>query len=97
MKIHSNKNITKQSGLTISINYINDVKKEEAKNDQNYTKEKSISNDKALKPNKKRVVKISSISSNFSNINFSEPLNLAMNKNDSFIYSIVNEIGKVKN
>ena len=91
--IHSNKNVKKKSGLILSINYVDEDKK-----GKNYEKKianlNSISNDNALKRNKKRIVKLSSISSNFSNINCSEPLNLIMNKNDSFIHSILNEMGK---
>jgi inactivated superfamily I helicase len=45
-----------------------------------------------LSVNKKRIVPFNSISSNFSNIKVSEPLNLAVNKNDSLIHSIVNEM-----
>ena len=45
-----------------------------------------------LRVNKKRIVPFNSISSNFSNIKVSEPLNLAVNKNDSLIHSIVNEM-----
>ena len=41
---------------------------------------------------KNRVCKFNSISSNCSNINSNEPLNLAMNKDDSLIYSIVSEM-----
>ena len=46
---------------------------------------------------KKKVAKLSSINSTFSNIQCKEPLNLAVNKNDSFIHSIINEMVKVKN
>ena len=91
----------KKTGFDNSINCIDDEKKEEEKNAENYKKEinneNTISNNNALKVNKKRVNKIASISSNFSVINFNETLNLAINKNDSFINSIVNEMDKVKN
>ena len=50
-----------------------------------------------LHVDKKRVTKLSSINSTFSNIQSKEPLNLAVNKNDSFIHSIINEMVKVKN
>jgi hypothetical protein len=46
---------------------------------------------------KRKVVKLSSINSVFSNIQSKEPLNLAVNKNDSFIQSFINEMVKVKN
>ena len=46
---------------------------------------------------KRKVAKLSSINSTFSNIQCKEPLNLAINKNDSFIYSLINEMVKVKN
>jgi hypothetical protein len=46
---------------------------------------------------KRRVVKLSSINSTFSNIQGKEPLNLVVNKNDSFIQSFINEMVKVKN
>ena len=45
-----------------------------------------------LKINKKRIVPFNSISSNFSNIKPSEPLNLVYNNNDSLIHGIVNEM-----
>ena len=45
-----------------------------------------------LTVNKKKIVPFNSISSNFSNIKVSEPLNLVYNKNDSLIHSIVNEM-----
>lgn len=100
-KISSNKNLKKKTGFAISINYIEDEKKEKEKNAENYKKEindeNTISNNNALKVNKKRVNKIASISSNFSAINLNETMNLATNKNDSFINSIVNEMDKVKN
>ena len=46
--------------------------------------------------NKKIVNKFNSIQSAVSKINSNEPLNLAVNKNDSLIISIVNEITKDK-
>ena len=46
---------------------------------------------------KRKVAKFSSINSTFSNIQSKEPLNLAVNKNDSFINSIIDEMVKVKN
>ena len=46
---------------------------------------------------KSKITKLNSINSTFSNIQSKEPLNLAVNQNDSFINSIINEIGKVKN
>ena len=46
---------------------------------------------------KRKVVKLSSINSIFSNIQSKEPLNLVVNKNDSFIQSFINEMVKVKN
>ena len=46
---------------------------------------------------KRKVSKLSSINSVFSNIQTKEPLNLAVNKNDSFINSIINEMVEVTN
>jgi hypothetical protein len=46
---------------------------------------------------KRKVAKFSSINSTFSNIQKQEPLNLIVNKNDSFINSIIDEMVKVKN
>ena len=46
---------------------------------------------------KRKVTKLSSINSVFSNIQTKEPLNLAVNKNDSFINSIINEMVEVTN
>jgi hypothetical protein len=46
---------------------------------------------------KRNSLKMSSIISNFSNIQFKESLNLAVNKNDSFISSIIKEMVRVKN
>ena len=45
----------------------------------------------------RKSVKMSSIISNFSNIQIKESLNLIVNKNDSFIDSIINEMVRVKN
>ena len=45
----------------------------------------------------RKSVKMSSIISNFSNIQIKESLNLIVNKNDSFINSIINEMVRVKN
>ena len=46
---------------------------------------------------KRKVTKLSSINSVFSNIQTKEPLNLVVNKNDSFINSIINEMVEVTN
>ena len=46
---------------------------------------------------KRRVTKLSSINSTYSNIQCKSPMNLAMNKNDSFIHGIINEMAKEKN
>ena len=46
---------------------------------------------------KTKVSKLSSINSTYSNIQTKEPLNLIVNKNDSFINSIINEMAKIKN
>ena len=45
-----------------------------------------------VKIDKRKVSKLSSINSTFSNIQCKEPLNLAINNNDSFIHSIINEM-----
>lgn len=95
------KNKKTKAGIIVTINYIDDKKNDE-NSDININKNKisklsSISNKINFKPDKKKVSKLISISSNFSNIKFNEPLNLAMNKNDSFIHSIVNEMKKDKN
>ena len=50
-----------------------------------------------VKIDKRKVSKLSSINSNFSNIQCKEPLNLAFNKNDSFIHFIINEMVTIKN
>ena len=71
--------------MLITINYAND---------SNNNKNEKISNTAV---NKNKIKPLSSISSNFSNIKTSEPLNLLINKNDSVIHSIVSEMGKVKN
>ena len=71
--------------MVITINYTNDT---------NNNKNNNIINSTV---NKNKIKPLSSISSNFSNINTSEPLNLLINKNDSVIHSIVSEMGKVKN
>ena len=44
------------------------------------------------KVDKRKVIKLSSITSNFSNIQCKEPLNLANSNNDSFIHLIINEL-----
>mgnify|MGYP003571447023 CR=1 FL=1 len=49
------------------------------------------------KVDKRKVNKLSSITSNFSNIQCKEPLNLAISNNDSFIHSIINELVELKN
>ena len=46
---------------------------------------------------KTKVSKLSLINSTYSNIQTKEPLNLIVNKNDSFINSIINEMAKIKN
>ena len=46
---------------------------------------------------KRKSLKMSSIISNFSNIQIKDSLNLIVNKNDSFINSIINEMTRVKN
>ena len=46
---------------------------------------------------KRKSIKMSSIISNFSNIQIKDSLNLIVNKNDSFINSIINEMVRVKN
>ena len=48
-----------------------------------------------VKIDKRKVSKLSSINSNFSNIQC-KPLNLAFNKNDSFIHFIINEMVAIK-
>ena len=73
----------KSSQMVISINYVDGGKENQDK--------------AAHSPNKKRVSKFNSLSSNFSNINSNEPLNLAVNKNDSLIYSIVSEMSNYQN
>ena len=44
------------------------------------------------KIDKRKINKLSSITSYFSNIQFKEPLDLAISNNDSFIHSIINEM-----
>ena len=83
IKISSKDIKQKSSHMVISINYVDDGKENQDK--------------AAHSPNKKRVSKFNSLSSNFSNINSNEPLNLAVNKNDSLIYSIVSEMSNSKN
>ena len=46
---------------------------------------------------KRKVSKLSSINSTYSNIQCKSPMNLAVNKNDSFIHCIINEMAKEKN
>jgi hypothetical protein len=46
---------------------------------------------------KRKCLKMSSIKSNFSNIQIKESLNLIVNNNDSFINAIINEMVRVKN
>ena len=77
----SAKNLNKNTNMFININYVDDIKNNE---------------NNGLKL-KKKAIKINSITSNFSNINSNEPLNLAINKNDSLIYSIVSEMSNVQN
>ena len=76
----SSKNI-KKSEMVININYVED---------------KKISDNKInlFNINKKAVSKYNSISSKYSNIIANSPKNLAMNKNDSLIFSIVSEMSK---
>ena len=76
----SSKNI-KKSEMVININYVED---------------KKINDNKInlFNINKKAVSKYNSISSKYSNIIASSPKNLAMNKNDSLIFSIVSEMSK---
>ena len=83
IKISSKDFKQKSSHMVISINYVDDGKENQDK--------------AAHSPNKKRVSKFNSLNSNFSNINSNEPLNLAVNKNDSLIYSIVSEMSNSKN
>jgi len=73
-----------QKSQKIIINYIDDGKNNDTNNQIKF-------------PNKKKVVKLNSISSNYSNINSIEPLNLAINKNDSLIFSIISEMSNVNN
>ena len=85
-KIHkknnkSDKILKDNNGMYIAINYVNNSNNDKIAN--------SAVNKNKIKP-------LSSISSNFSNIKKSEPLNLLINKNDSVIHSIVNEMG-IKN
>ena len=77
----SDKTLKDNNGMHITINYINDSNNDKIAN--------SAVNKNKIKP-------LSSIASNFSNIKASEPLNLLINKNDSVIHSIVNEMG-IKN
>ena len=84
-KNKSDKSLKENPGMLITINYAND---------SNNNKNEKISNTAV---NKNKIKPLSSISSNFSNIKTSEPLNLLINKNDSVIHSIVSEMGKVKN
>ena len=83
IKISSKDFKQKSSHMVISINYVDDGKENQDK--------------AAHSPNKKRVSKFNSLNSNFSNINSNEPLNLAVNKNDSLIYSIVSEMSNYQN
>ena len=84
-KNKSDKSLKKNSKMLITINYAND---------SNNNKNDNIANSTV---NKNKIKPLSSISSNFSNIKTNEPLNLLINKNDSFIHSIVSEMGKIKN
>ena len=81
---NSAKDLKKSPNMVISINYVDDI---------NNNENKCVN----LKKLKKKAIKFNSITSNFSNINANEPLNLAMNKDDSLIYSIVTEMSSVKN
>ena len=84
-KNRSDKSLKQKTGMQITINYAND---------SNNNNNKIISNTAV---NKNKIKPLSSISSNFSNIKESEPLNILINKNDSVIHSIINEMGKIKN
>ena len=84
-KNKSDKFLKDSSGMFITINYVNDS--------NNYKNDK-IANSAV---NKNRIKPFSSITSNCSNIKASEPLNLLINKNDSVIHSIVNEMGIIQN
>jgi hypothetical protein len=63
----------------------------------NYAEPKKSSGKLNLKIDKRKVSKLSSINSYFSNIQSKEPLNLAINNNDSFIHFIINEMVTIKN
>ena len=63
----------------------------------NYAEPKKSSGKLNLKIDKRKVSKLSSINSYFSNIQSKEPLNLVVNNNDSFIHFIINEMVTIKN
>ena len=90
-KIKIKKPIDKKSKITSK-----NIKKSEMVISINYAEDKKINDNKnnLLNINKKAVSKYNSISSNYSNIVANSPKNLAMNKNDSFIFSIVSEMTK---
>ena len=81
---NSAKNLKKSTNMVINIDYVEDI---------NNNENKFLNMNKL----KKRAIKFNSITSNCSNIKSNEPLNLAMNKDDSFIFSIVSEMSSVKN
>ena len=66
---------------------------------ENTLPDKNLKSKNQLNLNKyqRKSLKMSSIISNFSNIQIKESLNLIVNKNDSFINSIINEMVRVKN
>ena len=63
----------------------------------NYAESKKNKGKLKVKIDKRKVSKLSSINSTFSNIQGKEPLNLAINNNDSFIHFIINEMVTIKN
>ena len=91
VKIKIKKPIDKKSKITSK-----NIKKSEMVISINYAEDKKINDNKnnLLNINKKAVSKYNSISSNYSNIVANSPKNLAMNKNDSLIFSIVSEMTK---
>lgn len=82
--IKPSKNL-KKTDMIININYVDDKK---SNDNTNNNKNSNLFN------SKKNINKHNSISSSYSNIYSSSPMNLAVNKNDSLIFSIVSEMSK---
>lgn len=78
----------KNSQMVIKINYVDDDGKNKNDKTNMYNSKKKLSTLNSIHS-------INSISSgNFSSIKSNSPMNLAINKNDSFIFSIVSEMSK---